>query len=847
MQHSRLTNRWSALLISAIMLAALVVAACSPVTKQAAQSAAPAAMAAPDVAADWSRIQEAGAIVVGTEPSYPPFEYYDDTFQVDGFDAALMRAIGEQLGVTVEFKDIAFDGIPGSLALGQIDVAIAAITQTPARAAKVDFTTPYFATTEGYLVRPNAEVKAVSKAEDLANVRIGAQRGTVFETWLRAQLVDTGIMSADKLLLYTSDQLAVADLLEERIDVVVTDLPAAQALAKSGAVKVAGSGLFDEQYALALRKGSSELVARINAALDVLQQNGTVARLAKQYLELEPDQLLPIDKTPLEATGKPEPPACIDGLAFVEDLTFGDQNMTAPPVMIPGQPFTKSWRVQNIGTCPWDSSYQLAFTSGSAPGAAMGGEAVAIQGQVAPGDTYDISVDLVTPLTAGVIQGVWQLQNREGASFGESLHVGLQVAGSPTPTPAPTQTPVPGISFSADAERVLQGSPVRLSWAVEGADAVYFAKAGQALKNREVDPVGSATDFPAATTIYNLRVVWPDGTEMLREVTVYVEPSPDLPQFSYFTVAPDSSIPAGSCVTLAWGIEGDADQVTIFRGQETLWDAAPLEGTWEDCPAEPGFYDYAVGAAKGGRFNYAVQTVKVTAAAPAAAAESVSRATPAGPVIDVFAVQPEAIDVNACVTINWTVGSDAKTIRILRDDVVLLDGAPNSGSGSDCLTAAGVYRYRLEATNDSGAQSTAEAAVTSGEVTPTPVAEAVAVQPSELNGKRFILTGYRDLAGAQVPPLAGSQITIKFSDDGRLSGSAGCNNYSGSFMASDGALTLPPIAATRKFCAEPLGVMAQEAQYLSVLQTAGAYQLDGSQLTLLDGAGNVVAAYVASE
>ncbi len=70
------------------------------------------------------------------------------------------------------------------------------------------------------------------------------------------------------------------------------------------------------------------------------------------------------------------------------------------------------------------------------------------------------------------------------SGFGERLRAGIQVAGAPTPTPAPTQTPAPGITFAADAERVLQGNAVNFTWDVQGAQEVYFYQAGQEWQNR---------------------------------------------------------------------------------------------------------------------------------------------------------------------------------------------------------------------------------------------------------------------------------------------------------------------------------------------------------------------------
>jgi len=873
-----------------LLITTMVAAACRPVAPPAAGAAtaatpAPvatvsASAAAPDPATDWARIQAAQAIVVGTSAIYPPFESYNDTFQIDGFDPALMRALAEQLGLTVVFKDIAFDGLGSALALGQIDAAISAITMTPARAAQVDFTKPYFATTEGYLVRADADVKPLTSGASLAGLRIGAERGSIYENWLRTLLVDPGTIRSQDLILYTTLDKAVNDLNQQRIDVVVTDLLAAEAAAQKSAsggkagLKVASDSLFNQEYALAVRKDSSELRTQLDQALVTLQQNGVLATLAEQYLGVTSDQLAPLSNQPVAAGMAAAAAACLDGMAFIEDLSLPDQAMTAPAVMVPAQPFTKAWRVQNIGTCAWDSRYGLTFAYGNAPGASMGGAPVAIQGTVEPGATYDIEASLGAPIASGTYQGVWQMHNALGRLFGEGLRVGLQVAGAPTPTPAATQTPAPGITFYADAGTVRQGSPVGFFWDVQDAKDVYFYIAGQDWQGEGVDAKGSATDIPNATTTFNLRVVRNDGQEEVREITVYVEPAPSLPQINYFAVTPGGTMAPGQCVTIAWQIGGDVDQVAVFRNKETIWDGAPVEGSFEDCPTATGAYEYGVGAKGLGGVNYAVETVQVV--------EGNATPAPAGPIIDIFAVLPAAIQVGECVEVKWNVGGDVTTIRIQRDDVVLFDQAPKSGNGADCPTTAGQYRYQLAASNDQGQTANAEILVDVGMTTATPVpgtpapattpaassptslpalsataapsaaaapapdASDAAAAASGLVDQPLILISYRDAAGALAPPLTGTQVTARFDNDGTLSGLAGCNNYSGAYQVTGATLSLAPIAATMKFCGEPIGVMDQEAQYLSALQTAAGFHAENGQLTLLDGAGTPVALYVAS-
>ena len=75
--------------------------------------------------------------------------------------------------------------------------------------------------------------------------------------------------------------------------------------------------------------------------------------------------------TPVATPGVPTPTAtpepCIDEMAFVGDLNLDDQNMTAPPVMAPGQNFSKGWRMRNSGTCTWAPDYAIAYVNGTVP------------------------------------------------------------------------------------------------------------------------------------------------------------------------------------------------------------------------------------------------------------------------------------------------------------------------------------------------------------------------------------------------------------------------------------------------------------------------------------------------
>jgi heat shock protein HslJ len=96
------------------------------------------------------------------------------------------------------------------------------------------------------------------------------------------------------------------------------------------------------------------------------------------------------------------------------------------------------------------------------------------------------------------------------------------------------------------------------------------------------------------------------------------------------------------------------------------------------------------------------------------------------------------------------------------------------------------------------------------------------------------------------PLIDVTTITAEFAE-GRISGSAGCNQYFGSYETSGNELTIREIGSTEMFCMEPEGIMEQEQAFLSALGTVGAYQVEGGQLEMLDADGNVVLTFVAPE
>jgi len=110
-------------------------------------------------------------------------------------------------------------------------------------------------------------------------------------------------------------------------------------------------------------------------------------------------------------------------------------------------------------------------------------------------------------------------------------------------------------------------------------------------------------------------------------------------------------------------------------------------------------------------------------------------------------------------------------------------------------------------------------------------------QADRLAGTAWQVTAVNNGRQAVVGVLAGTSLTMVFDSDGKLSGSAGCNNYHATYRAEGGALSITAPAATRMMCAQPEGRMAQEAQFLAALATATTARREGDRLELRTASG----------
>ncbi len=220
-----------------------------------------------------------GVLNVGTNAEFPPFEYVNDSGEPDGFDIALIKAIGEKLGVEVQVDNMEFASLVSSIGT-KIDVSIAGMTVTEERLNTVDFSDSYYEAIQNVLVLEGSEIAG---ADDLTGKAIGVQLGTTGD--FIAEEIEGATVSQ-----YNKGVDAVNDLVNGRLDCVIIDKNPALVFESKfeGKVIALDGGQFNfetENYAIAMPKGDTVLAEQINGALQALKDDGTFDALVAEYIE----------------------------------------------------------------------------------------------------------------------------------------------------------------------------------------------------------------------------------------------------------------------------------------------------------------------------------------------------------------------------------------------------------------------------------------------------------------------------------------------------------------------------------------------------------------------------------
>ena len=230
------------------------------------------------------QIKAKGKLVLGTSADYPPYEFHkaiNGKDEIVGFDIEIAKAIAKDLGVELEIKDMKFDGLLAALVVDDIDFIVAGMVPKEERKKSVDFSIQYYQAEQNVLVRAEDAGK-ITSIESLKGLKVGAQKSTVQEDLAKEKAQASEVKSLSKI----TD--LVLELQNGKIDAVVLVGPVANAYAKQNP-KLAVSGISlgsEEGVAVAVNKGTADLLEAINKSLDTMIKAGTVDKFIQEATTL---------------------------------------------------------------------------------------------------------------------------------------------------------------------------------------------------------------------------------------------------------------------------------------------------------------------------------------------------------------------------------------------------------------------------------------------------------------------------------------------------------------------------------------------------------------------------------
>lgn len=222
-------------------------------------------------------LANAKSLKVGTNASFPPFEFIDKNSQIVGFDMDLLDAISKKVGFEYEIVNMGFDGLIPALKSGKIDMVAAGMSATEQRRKAADFTKPYYSTENVFLKK--ADNDSIKSKEDIKGKIVSTQLGTVQEIAMR-ELKDIKVSTM-------KDPFNVIMALKNgKVDVAVFDSSVAYGYLKENPDLVAFHTEPDgsDGFSFAFNKGKQdELINKFNNAIEELKADGTYDKILEKY------------------------------------------------------------------------------------------------------------------------------------------------------------------------------------------------------------------------------------------------------------------------------------------------------------------------------------------------------------------------------------------------------------------------------------------------------------------------------------------------------------------------------------------------------------------------------------
>lgn len=221
----------------------------------------------------------------GFDLDYRPYSYIDDDGNNAGFDVEMAQAVCDYYGWEYQAVPFNWDAKDAELNAGSCDCIWSGFTMN-GREDDYLWSNPYSDNTQMIMVKKDSDIKTL---KDLAGKKVGVQTATSAYELLndeegQKELADT----FDKLEVYETYTIAINDLKAGAVDALAIDVTRAnEAIQKDSDFVLLDEALGSEQYGIGFRKDDTELCEKVNAALDALAKDGTVAKIAAKYPEIE--------------------------------------------------------------------------------------------------------------------------------------------------------------------------------------------------------------------------------------------------------------------------------------------------------------------------------------------------------------------------------------------------------------------------------------------------------------------------------------------------------------------------------------------------------------------------------
>jgi len=224
----------------------------------------------------------ADTLTMGTNASFPPYEYYENGVIV-GIDAEIAAAIAEKLGMDLEIADMEFKAIIPAVTTGKISFGMAGMTVTEERLQSVNFSETYATGIQAIIVKEDSPIASV---DDLyaegATWKIGVQDSTTGDIYC------TDDFGEERVSKFPVGADAVEALKTGKVDCVIIDNEPAKAyVAMNEGLKILETEYVTEDYAIAVALENTELLDKINAALKELIEDGTVQKILDKYINAD--------------------------------------------------------------------------------------------------------------------------------------------------------------------------------------------------------------------------------------------------------------------------------------------------------------------------------------------------------------------------------------------------------------------------------------------------------------------------------------------------------------------------------------------------------------------------------